>query len=83
MPQVVSVTMTELTTTTSFIVRIYRYDTKDSHQLTGQVETMDGCNKREPFTNSDELAELLRRGAVKQGRRRKKTPAIPENSEDR
>ncbi len=75
--------MTGLTAATSFIVRIYRYDTKDSHQLTGQVETMDGCNKREPFTDSDELAELLRRSLAKQGRRRKKTPAMPENIEDR
>jgi hypothetical protein len=53
--------MTEHSTSDSFIVRIYRFDTDDQRKLTGLVETMDGAGKRLPFTHMDELAEILNR----------------------
>jgi hypothetical protein len=51
--------MTELSTSDSFIVRIYRFDTEDQRKLTGLVETMDGSGERQPFTDIDELAGVL------------------------
>jgi hypothetical protein len=65
--------MTERTTRHSFIVRVYRIDTKDSRKLTGLVEAMDGSGERAPFIDIDELAERLSRGAGKRTGRRKKT----------
>jgi len=57
--------MTELTTSDSFIVRIYRVDTEDQRKLTGLVETLDGSGERTPFTDIDELAAVLGRSVGK------------------
>ncbi len=70
--------MTELSTAKSFVVRIYRVDTEDWRKLTGLVETLDGSGEKTPFTNIDELAEILSRGAAvpgkwKRGRKCKKS----------
>jgi len=70
--------MTELTTANSFIVRIYRIDTEDQRKLTGLVEALDGSGERTPFTDIDELAALLSRGAGKRGGRRKRTKSTVE-----
>ena len=51
--------MTELSTADSFIVRIYRIDTKDQRKLTGLVEAMDGSGERTPFADVEELAAVL------------------------
>lgn len=67
-------TMTELSTAHSYIVRIYRTDTDDPTKLTGLVEALDGSGERMPFTDCDELAALLSRGAVKPKRGRKLKP---------
>jgi hypothetical protein len=66
--------MTERTTSDSFIVRIYRFDTEDQRKLTGLVETMDGAGERLPFTDMDELAAILSR-LVRPRKRRKKSNA--------
>jgi hypothetical protein len=65
--------MTERTTRHSFIVRVYRIDTKDCRKLTGLVEAMDGSGERAPFIDIDELAALLSRGAGKRTGRKKIT----------
>jgi len=57
--------MTELSTANSFIVRVYRVDFEDPHKLAGLVEALDGSGERTPFTDADELAALLNRGARK------------------
>lgn len=61
--------MTELTTANSYIVRVYRIDTEDGKKLTGQVETLDGSGAQAPFTDIDELAAVLNRGAGKRSGR--------------
>lgn len=63
--------MTKLSTTDSYLVRIYRIDSDDPHRLTGQVEALDGSDKRTPFTDCAELATLLSQGAGKRRRRGK------------
>ena len=65
--------MTERTTSDSFIVRIYRFDTEDQRKLTGLVETMDGAGERLPFTDMDELAAILNR-CVDRPRKKKGAP---------
>jgi hypothetical protein len=67
--------MTEHSTSDSFIVRIYRFDTEDQRRLTGLVETMDGAGERLPFTDMDELAAILNRCVGKPRKRRKKSNA--------
>lgn len=57
--------MTVLSTAKSFIVRLYRIDTDDDRKITGLVEALDGSGERVPFTDSDELSAVLRRGLVK------------------
>jgi hypothetical protein len=57
--------MTEHSTTDSFIVRIYRFDTDDQRKLAGLVEATDGSGERLPFTDIDELAVILNRGMGK------------------
>ena len=54
--------MTEHSTVTTFVVRIYRYDTEDPRKLTGMVEAMDGRGERTRFTDIDGLAAVLNRG---------------------
>lgn len=51
--------MTDRLLLDSFIVRIYRSDEDDSRKLTGLVETMDGTGMRAPFSDMDELEEIL------------------------
>lgn len=63
--------MTKLSTTDSYLVRIYRVDSEDPHRLTGQVELLDGSGTRTPFTDCVELTTLLSRGAGKKRRRGK------------
>lgn len=63
--------MTVLSTAKSFIVRLYRIDTEDDRKITGLVEALDGSGQRVPFTDSDELAAVLRRGLVKRCGRKK------------
>jgi hypothetical protein len=74
--------MTEQSTSNSFIVRIYRFDTEDPRRLTGLVEAMDGSGRRESFANMDELSAILNRAVNKPRGRRKKVagagdPAVP------
>lgn len=64
--------MTERSTASSFVVRIYRYDTEDPKKLTGQVEKLDGSDERHPFTSMDELATAFRCGVEQPARKRKK-----------
>jgi hypothetical protein len=45
----------------SFIVRIYRRESKKAGNLLGIVETM-GLNEKLAFTNRDELWDILIRG---------------------
>ena len=74
--------MTELSTANSFIVRVYRVDSEDPHKLTGLVEAMDGSGERTPFTDADELAALLNRGAGKRTKRKRiKTDTIKIDTE--
>jgi hypothetical protein len=63
--------MTEHSTSDSFIVRVYRFDTEDQRKITGLVETMDGAGERLPFTDIDELAEILNRLVGPRKRRKK------------
>lgn len=70
--------MTERSASDSFIVRIYRFDTEDQRKLAGLVETTDSSGERTPFTDVDELAAILSRGASKRSRRRKTTESKPE-----
>jgi hypothetical protein len=64
--------MNESATTVSFLVRVYRYDSQDPNKLAGQVEKLDGSGELSVFTDSDELAAILSRGAAPQGSRRKR-----------
>jgi hypothetical protein len=65
--------MTEHSTSDSFIVCIYRYDTTDPRKLTGLVESMDGAGERTPFTDIDELTAILNRCVGIPRKRRKKS----------
>lgn len=65
--------MTELTTATSFIVRIYRVDSEDPRRLTGLVEALDGSGKRSAFNDIDELAAVLSKPAGKRGKCKRRT----------
>lgn len=51
--------MAECSVSDSFIVRVYRFDTEDSHKLVGLVETTDGLGVREAFKDTDELGAIL------------------------
>ena len=64
--------MTESATTVSFLVRVYRYDSQDPNKLAGQVEKLDGKEELSVFTDIDELAAILSRGAMPRGGRRKR-----------
>lgn len=64
--------MAEKTTAESFILRIYRVDTKDPNRLAGLVERMDGSGERESFTDLEGLADILNRSVAKPQKSRKK-----------
>jgi hypothetical protein len=52
--------MAELSTTASFIVRIYRFDTNDTKNIVGMIEPIDGRGLTEAFTNIDELGKVIK-----------------------
>lgn len=64
--------MTELTTASSFVVRVYRVDTEDPQKLIGMIEAMDGSGERLPFNSVEDLAAVLRSVADNRGGSRKK-----------
>lgn len=67
--------MVEFSTIDSFIVRVYRHDTKDSKKIAGMLETTDGSGVRKPFKDMDEICAILD-GLVnrnRKGRKRIKT----------
>lgn len=69
--------MTEQSILESFIIRIYRIDTKDPERVTGILESIDGSGEPEPFVGLDELGLALTRRARRRGRRRRGTPPGP------
>ncbi len=63
--------MTELCTSESFIVRVYRIDPHDPQRLTGLIEALDGSGTQTPFTDIEGMVTVLRRRiGKKRGRRR-------------
>jgi hypothetical protein len=65
--------MTELSTSESFIVRIYRIDTDDRRKLTGIVEMTNGTEERTPFIDAEELVSALHSSVSKRIGRMRKT----------
>lgn len=68
--------MTKLLTSDSYLVRIYRVDSDDPHRLAGQLEALDGSGTCTPFTDSEQLAALLGRGAGPKRSARRRTSCI-------
>lgn len=68
--------MSELTTASSFIIRIYRADPAEPRLLTGLVEPMDGSGARIPFADLDDLACALNVLMNRQRPRRRRHPAV-------
>lgn len=52
-------TMSKRLTSESFIIRVYRVDTENSHLINGLVQTMEGAGPGESFADIDELGEIL------------------------
>lgn len=52
--------MVKISMTESYIVRIYRYDTKDNGEVVGMVEAIDGSGDSRSFRDIDELIEALK-----------------------
>jgi hypothetical protein len=69
--------MTEQSILESFIIRVYRIDTKDAERVTGILESIDGSGEPEPFVGLDELGLALCRRAGKCRKRKRKTPPGP------
>jgi hypothetical protein len=69
--------MTEQPILESFIVRIYRIDTKDPARITGILESVDGSGEPEPFVGLDELGLILSRRTGRSRKRERRTPPGP------
>ncbi len=64
--------MTEQSILESFIIRVYRIDTRDPGRVTGILEPVDGSGEPEPFVGLDELGLALSRRAGKGGKKRRR-----------
>ena len=68
----------------NYIVRIYRKDAKNPHQIAGVVEIA-GTDKTVKFTNFDELSDILttfdikRQNLVQTGHRKKGDASLRKN----
>lgn len=52
--------MAEYSTSKRFIVRIYRIDTDNCHNIKGMVELLDGSGDQESFSSLTELGAVLK-----------------------
>ncbi|MBN2123359.1 MAG: hypothetical protein JW821_03635 [Deltaproteobacteria bacterium] len=64
--------MSKQSTHTSFVVRVYRIDTRDQRKINGLVEALDGSGEHESFADVDELGAILKRRAAAQRKGRAK-----------
>lgn len=63
--------MAEITTAESYILRIYRVDTRDPNLLAGLVERIDGSGERVRFNDLEGLAAILNSSVTKPNERRR------------